>query len=107
MGVLRRVGPFPNQSNTMKGTYKATGTTGLTMEFTDIQTDQGKHVELENGLRIADKQVVLDCIYSSKTMLAFQSQEEDGECDFYVCTPLDNIYDKLDSLTTKDRTTTF
>jgi len=88
--IIRKVGPFPNQSNSLKGTYEPYGTNGLRINFTEIQSDDGKDVEVE-GKIVKDKAVEVDVIYSSPGILALQTQDEAGECDFFVLTPIDDL----------------
>eukprot|EP00933_Yihiella_yeosuensis_P063303 TRINITY_DN66412_c0_g1_i1.p1 TRINITY_DN66412_c0_g1~~TRINITY_DN66412_c0_g1_i1.p1 ORF type:complete len:337 (+),score=49.33 TRINITY_DN66412_c0_g1_i1:40-1011(+) len=99
--ILRKVGPFPMQSNCFKGSYKAEGPHQLQITFNDIRTDDDKPiVEKEDG---NDKEIVLDIIYSSPKLLIFQSEDDNGECDFYVCTPIDDIIKKRDKLVGADK----
>jgi len=90
--ILRKVGPFPNQSNSLRGTYTTNGTNGLQITFTEFKTDDGSEVKLADDSVVKKKEVDLDVIYSSKNILAMQTTEEaTGECDFFVLTPVDSI----------------
>merc|ERR1712176_1044747 len=80
--ILRRVGPFPNQSNSLKGTYVVNGTNGLQINFNKIATDEEKKVDV-------------DVIYSSQAMIAIQTLDEGGECDFFVLTPIKDLQRRL------------
>mmetsp|Transcript_88200 Transcript_88200/g.227416 ORF Transcript_88200/g.227416 Transcript_88200/m.227416 type:complete len:326 (+) Transcript_88200:54-1031(+) len=95
---VRRVGPFPNQSNRMQGTYEITGTNGLQLNFTEIQTDDEKEID---GCK--EKTVNVDVIYSSKKILAMQYEGADGECDFFVCTPVADVRKMTDKLMGAER----
>eukprot|EP00931_Biecheleriopsis_adriatica_P122796 TRINITY_DN97839_c0_g1_i1.p2 TRINITY_DN97839_c0_g1~~TRINITY_DN97839_c0_g1_i1.p2 ORF type:complete len:294 (+),score=56.10 TRINITY_DN97839_c0_g1_i1:55-936(+) len=101
--IIRKVGPFPNQSNSLKGKYAPTGTNRLRIIFDEIKTDDGKELTVREGER---KVVDCDVIYSSKTMMALQWEDANGECDFYVLTPVDDIKKKVDEFvgTAKART---
>jgi len=100
--VLRRVGPFPNEHNIMKGVYAVSGTTTLRITFDDIKTQSDKKLELPDGA--TEKIIDLNVIYSSKGILAMQyTDEESGECDFFVCTPVDDMQTELKKLLGLDR----
>lgn len=95
--VLRKVGPFPNQSNSLKGTYVTQGTNGLRLVFNDISSDEGLEVEVE-GNKIKEKVVEVDVIYSSKGILAMQTMDDGGECDFFVLTPIRDLQREVNKL---------
>lgn len=88
--ILRKVGPFPNLSNSMKGKYEITGTNGLRIIFDDIKTDEDKDVSVK-GENLKEKVVEVDVIYSSPAVIAMQTEDENGECDFYVLTPVRDL----------------
>lgn len=95
--VIRKVGPFPNLSNSMSGKYEIMGTNGLRMTFDEIQTDESKDVEVK-GAKITEKVVDVDVIYSSPQLIAMQTEDESGECDFYVLTPVRDIKREVNKL---------
>jgi len=90
--VLRKVGPFPNSYNTLRGTYTAQGTSGITITFDSVrdQADE-KDVEVKDVEGVVQKNgekvVELNIIYSSPQIIAMQWADESGECDFFVMTP--------------------
>lgn len=88
--VLRKVGPFPNFSNSMRGKYEIMGTNALRVTFTDIKTDEDKDVEV-GGNVLKEKVVDVDVIYSSPALIAMQTEDASGECDFYVLTPVRDV----------------
>lgn len=88
--IIRKVGPFPNQSNSLKGKYVIAGTRGLRIEFTGISTDEGNDVELK-GEKVSEKVIELEVLYSSKNIVAMQAQDEKGEYDFFVLTPIEDL----------------
>ncbi|CAJ1429322.1 unnamed protein product, partial [Effrenium voratum] len=103
--IVRKVGPFPNQSNSLKGTYAASGTNRLKIVFTEMKTDEGKDIEPRGG---KDKMVVdVDVIYSSKNMIALQWEDANGECDFYVLTPVNSILEERDKYVGTSRARNF
>lgn len=90
--ILRKVGPYPNQSNSLRGEYTTSGVNGLQIKFTEFKTDDGNEVELADGTVVTEKVIDLDVIYASPKILAVQSTEnETGECDFYVMNAVDSI----------------
>ncbi|CAE6938787.1 unnamed protein product [Symbiodinium natans] len=92
--IIRKVGPFPNQSNCLRGKYAISGTNRLKITFKEMKTDEGKDLEFREG---KDKLVVdVDVIYSSKNMIAIQWEDANGECDFYVLTRVSNIIAERD-----------
>lgn len=101
--ILRKVGPFPNQSTHLKGTYVAAGTNGLQIDFQDMRTDEGTDIKLADGTVMLKKSVVLDVIYSSPKILAIQAQDSNGECDFFVLTPVEDVQREADRLTGQER----
>jgi len=99
--VIRKVGPFPNQSNSLKGVYSVAGTNGLQIKYNKIQTDEEEDLPIPGG---GEEMVIdVDVIYSSKTMLALQWQDTSGECDFFVLTPVEDTQRELDKLTGAER----
>ena len=44
--IIRKVGPFPNQSNRLKGSYVPSGTNRLKMIFKEFTTDEGKDMKV-------------------------------------------------------------
>ncbi|CAL1149278.1 unnamed protein product [Cladocopium goreaui] len=92
--IVRKVGPFPNQSNSLKGTYVPSGTNRLKIIFTEFKTDDGKDMKPRGD----QEEVVIDVdvIYSSKTMIALQWEDANGECDFYVLTRVNSIIEERD-----------
>lgn len=96
--VIRRVGPFPNQSNSLKGTYSIAGTNSLQFRFTEIKTDDEKEIE---GCK--EKVIDVDVIYSSANMVALQYEDTSGECDFYVLTPVEDLTREVNRLVGAER----
>lgn len=88
--IIRRIGPFPNQSNSLKGKYAIAGTNGLRIIFDMIQTDDEKDVEVKGEI-VSTKEIVVDVIYSSKELVAMQTTDDGGECDFFVLTPIEDL----------------
>lgn len=103
--IIRKVGPFPDRSYRMKGKYTIQGVNGLKIVFTDLKEPDGKEMEARGG---KDK-IVIDCdvLYSSKTMIAMQWEDNNGECDFYVLTPVEDIDAKADEFTGVSKAKTF
>jgi len=95
--VAKKTGPFPNQSNVLKGTHSIVGTRGLKIQFDDIKTAGADDVEVK-GEKILSKTVEVDVLYASKGMIALQTEAEAGEYDFFVLTPIDDIYSKHEQL---------
>jgi len=92
--IIRKVGPFPNQSNCLRGKYECSGTNRLKIVFKEMKTDDGKDLEFREG---KDKMVVdVDVIYSSKKMIAIQWEDSNGECDFYVLNRVSDIIAERD-----------
>lgn len=94
--VIRKVGPYPNQSNSLKGIYTVAGTNRLQITFNEMKTDGGSELPFPNNEK--EKVIVLDVVYSSPKMVCLQWEDENGECDFYVLTPVENIYSEVDRL---------
>ncbi|CAK9011145.1 Uncharacterized protein SCF082_LOCUS10972, partial [Durusdinium trenchii] len=103
--IVRKVGPFPNQSNCLKGTYMPSGTNRLKMIFTEFKTDDGKEMKARGDQE--ELVVDVDVIYSSKTMIALQWEDENGECDFYVLTRVNSILEERDKFVGTSRARTF
>merc|ERR1719253_263792 len=97
--VIRKTGPFPNQANLMKGTYQIAGTRGLTITYNDIQTEGDEDVEVD-GKKVLSKTVELDVLYASDGLVAFQTE---GEEDFFVLTPIEDIRQKQSQLLGRER----
>mmetsp|Transcript_40033 Transcript_40033/g.95610 ORF Transcript_40033/g.95610 Transcript_40033/m.95610 type:complete len:289 (-) Transcript_40033:75-941(-) len=92
--IVRKVGPFPNQSNCLRGNYAISGTNRLKITFSEMKTDEGKDLEFREGKK---KMVVdVDVIYSSKKMIAIQWEDDNGECDFYVLTRVKDLIAERD-----------
>lgn len=92
--IVRKVGPFPNQSNCLRGKYAISGTNRLKITFSEMKTDEGKDLEFREGKK---KMVVdVDVIYSSKKMIAIQWEDDNGECDFYVLTRVKDLIAERD-----------
>eukprot|EP00930_Biecheleria_cincta_P084347 TRINITY_DN73832_c0_g1_i1.p1 TRINITY_DN73832_c0_g1~~TRINITY_DN73832_c0_g1_i1.p1 ORF type:complete len:296 (-),score=52.59 TRINITY_DN73832_c0_g1_i1:205-1092(-) len=104
--IIRKVGPFPDRSYRMKGKYSIQGINGLKIEFTELREPDGKEMKARGG---KDKLVVdCDVLYSSKTMIAMQWEDSNGECDFYVLTPVEEGIDaKADEFTGVSKARTF
>jgi len=100
--VLRKVGPFPNQFNSFKGTYEVIGTTGLRIVFNKIQTDEEKDLEVK-GEVLSEKTIEVDVIYSSKGMVCLQKQDSAGEFDFFVLTPVEDVNVEVNKLLGAER----
>jgi len=107
--ILRKVGPFPNQSNSLKGTYAVAGTNRLVITWTEMKTDDGKEVRFKDkeGANAEEKVVDIDVIYSSPKMVVLQEEDANGECDFYVLTPVENLQSEVDRLVGTTRAKTF
>jgi hypothetical protein len=96
--IIRKLGPFPNESNVMKGSYEAEGTRGLSIKLDDIKTLAGEEVEVK-GEKIASKKIQLDVLYASKTMVALQAEgEQEGDFEFFVLTPIEDMNRKQEQL---------
>lgn len=100
--IIRRVGPFPNQSNSLKGSYGIMGTNGLKIVFDRIKTDEEKDVEVD-GEKVSAKEIDVDVIYASKKVLAMQTTDEGGECDFFVLTPIESLEQERNRLVGGER----
>lgn len=88
--VLRKIGPFPNRSVTLLGYYKIGGSTELQIIFDDYTMDvEEPDAKMFNGRK--KKVSDLNVIYSSPRLIACQWQGPDGECDFFVFTPIEDI----------------
>lgn len=96
--IIRKVGPFPDRSYRFKGKYVVEGVNGLKIVFDDLKEPDGKAMKARGG----KNKLVIDCdvLYSSKTMLAMQWEDTNGECDFYVLTPVEEGIDERADLFT-------
>lgn len=103
--VIRKVGPYPNQSNSLRGIYTVAGTNRLQITFNEMKTDGGSDIPFPNNEK--EKVIVLDVVYSSPKMVCLQWEDENGECDFYVLTPVENIYSEVDRLVGTTRARNF
>lgn len=103
--IIRRVGPFPNEANSLKGSYLTAGTTGLKIVFTEVKTVDGREIELQDGTFAKQKKIIkCDVIYSSEKMVALQAEDKkSGEFEFYILTPVENIRTEVNRLLGAER----